>query len=128
VGTGIVDERAARFSARERRIAELLAGEGHEVRAVPTTAYPTPDAYVDGRPMEWKTLEPGATSVTVRNALRRGKKQAEDVFIDARGSGLTRDQAWQGVRRFVASPYNRLAAIRVVGDFGPDVQWTREER
>jgi Contact-dependent growth inhibition CdiA C-terminal domain len=127
VGAGIIDERTARFSAPERRIAELLASEGHKVRAVPTGAYPTPDAYVDGRPMEWKALDPRAGTVTVRNALRRGKKRADNVFIDARGSGLSRQQAADGVRRFVASPYNRLAAIRIVGDFSPDVRWTREE-
>jgi hypothetical protein len=126
VGRGIVDERAARFSERERAIVELLAGEGHEVRAAPTAVHPTPDAYVDARPMEWKSLGTGATMVTVRNASGREKKQATDVFIDARGCGLSRAQAQRGVDRFVASPYNRLAAIRVVGDFTPDVRWWRE--
>lgn len=50
------------------------------------------------------------------------------MFIDARGSGLSRQQALDWVRRFVASPYNRLAAIRIVGDFTPDVRWAEEEQ
>jgi hypothetical protein len=48
----------------ERRIAELLVNEGKHVKAVKESgARRSPDALVDGKPTEFKTLEPGATKV-----------------------------------------------------------------
>jgi hypothetical protein len=46
-----------------------------------------PDALVDGRVTEFKSLSRGASDATVKNQLRTAKGQAPNVVIDARGSG-----------------------------------------
>ncbi len=77
------------------------------------------DASVNGVPTEFKSLEPGATNATVRNSvnasLRRGG-QARRMVIDARGSGLTRDEAVRGIGRVRGIARGRLDQVRIVGD------------
>jgi len=60
-----------------------------------------PDALVDGRVTEFKSLSRGASDATVKNQLRTAKGQAPNVVIDARGSGLAEDSAALGLRRFL---------------------------
>jgi hypothetical protein len=128
VGPGIVDERASQFSPRERRIADLLAGEGHAVVAV-HDGYGRqgrrPDAAVDGVWTEFKSLDPGASDTTVKAALTSAKGQARHAVVDGRGSGLPRDEADRGLRRFLGTPYGyQLEGIRVIGD-DYDLNWKR---
>lgn len=77
-----------------------------------------PDALVDGRVTEFKSLSRGATDATVKNQLRSAQGQAPNVVIDARGSGLVEDSAALGLRRFLGSPWaeGRYASILVLGD------------
>lgn len=42
-----------------------------------------PDALVDGRVTEFKSLRPGATDATAKNQLRRAQGQAPNVVVDA---------------------------------------------
>jgi hypothetical protein len=128
-GPGIVDERASTFSPQERRIADLLAGEGAAVVAV-HDGYGKegrkPDALVDDTPTEFKSLDPGASNTTVKGRLNDAKGQARDAVIDARDSGLSREEAEHGMERFLGSKYgHRIDAIRIVGD-DYDIDWKRE--
>ena len=128
VGTGLVDERASPFSPRERRVADLLAGEGRAVVAV-HDGYGKhgrrPDAAVDGVWTEFKSLDPGASDKTVKAALTSAKGQARHAVVDGRDSGLSRDAADRGMRRFLGTPHAyQLEAIRIVGD-DYDLDWKR---
>jgi hypothetical protein len=130
VGPGVVDERAKKFSAAERRIADYLAAGGLAVVSVSEgfgTRGRTPDARVDGVPVEFKSLDPGASDRTVKAALNSAKGQAGRAVIDARGSGLTEDQARTGIRRFSGTPHgDRLDAVLIVGD-EYIVDWKRDD-
>jgi hypothetical protein len=127
-GLGVIDERAKKFSPEERRIAEYLAGTGPAVVSV-SEGYGvygrTADARVNDVPVEFKSLDPGASDRTVKAALNSAKGQARYAAIDARGSGLTEDQAHHGIRRFSGTPHgNRLDAVLIVGD-NYTIDWKR---
>ncbi|HEU5427574.1 MAG TPA: hypothetical protein VFU74_11910 [Actinocrinis sp.] len=120
LGTGGVDEGAKAFNPAERRIADLLAGEGREVTAQAESAIDgvrTADAVVDGVPTEFKSLSAGAAPNAVKNALNSAKGQAGDAVLDARGTGLTANGAQDGLVRFLRNnPPGRMASIRIIGD------------
>jgi hypothetical protein len=120
IGLGIVDERAKRFSPAERRIAEHLASNGAAVVSVSEgfgVCGRTPDSRVDNVPVEFKSLDQGASDRTVKAALNSAKGQARHAVIDARGSGLTQAEADHGIRRFRGTPPgDRLDAVLIVGD------------
>lgn len=129
VGPGIVDERASRFFPRERRIADYLANEGAAVVAI-HDGYGKdgrkPDARVDDTETEFKSLDPGADNSRVKAQLNAAKGQARDALIDARNSGLSREEAELGMERFLGSKYgHRLDAIRIIGD-DYDIDWKRD--
>jgi hypothetical protein len=127
-GLGVIDERAKRFSAAERRIAEHLAGSGPAVVSVSEgfgIYGRTADARVNGISVEFKSLDPGAGDRTVKAALNSAKGQARHAVIDARDSGLTEDQAHRGIRRFSGTPHgNRLDAVLVIGE-NYTIDWKR---
>lgn len=73
---GSIDESEKSFDSAERRIADLLKAEGCEVKALresPQHGVRTPDATVNGMPMEFKSLREGAGSNTLKNALNSAK-------------------------------------------------------
>ena len=119
-GLGVIDERAKEFSPPERRIAEYLAVRGPAVVSVSEgfgVYGRTADARVDGIPVEFKSLDPGAGDQTVKAALNSAKGQARYAVIDARDCGLTEDDAHRGIRRFSGTPYgDRLDAVLIIGD------------
>jgi hypothetical protein len=129
VGSGIVDERASRFSRPERRIADYVANEGAAVVAI-HDGYGRdgrkPDALVDDTKTEFKSLDPGAGNNRVKALLNDAKGQAKDALLDARNSGLSREEAELGMERFLGSKYgHRLDAIRIIGD-DYDINWKRD--
>ena len=130
VDLGVVDERAKKFSPAERRIAEYLARDGLAVVSVSEgfgIRGRTPDARADDVPVEFKSLDPGASDRTVKAALNSAKGQARHAVIDARGSGLDEDQARTGIRRFSGTPYgNRLDAVLIIGD-DYTLDWKRDD-
>ncbi|NJO14489.1 MAG: hypothetical protein HC877_01700 [Thioploca sp.] len=79
---------------------------------------------IDGVQTEYKTLDPGATPSTVKNvvnnSIRRGG-QARQIIIDARGSGLTREEALAGIRKAMGISRGKIDQLRIIGD-GFDVQ------
>jgi len=128
VGAGIVDQRASRFRPRERQVADFLAREGRAVVAV-HDGYGRegrrPDAEVDGVSTEFKSLDPGASSTTVKAAITSAKGQASHAVIDGRESGLTQREASHGIRRFLGTPHaDRMDSVRIIGD-NYDLQWRR---
>jgi Contact-dependent growth inhibition CdiA C-terminal domain len=123
----VIDERGKRFSPAERRIAEFLARPGPAVVSV-AEGYGvygrTPDARVNDIPVEFKSLDPGAT-VPSKAALNSAKGPARLAVIDARGSGLAEDVANRGIRRFSGTPHgDRLDAVLVIGD-NCNIDWRR---
>ncbi|MGQ4515731.1 CdiA C-terminal domain-containing protein [Streptomyces sp. DW26H14] len=123
---GGVDESAKQFNAKERRIADTLKDEGRNVKALKESSESgvrTPDAEVDGRPTEFKSLDEGATPNTVKNQLNSAKGQARDAIIDTRGSGLNEEGAREGLVKFLRNnPPDRMNQIRIIGD-GYDITW-----
>lgn len=118
-GDGLLDQRGRRFTSSEYRIAQTLARQGYHVVAVAESRVfrqKSPDAYVDGEPTEFKTLDPGATHQTVNDCLGRARNQAPNVVVDGRGSGLTEHDARRGLARFVGAHAGRARSIRVLGD------------
>ncbi|GHO49882.1 hypothetical protein [Ktedonospora formicarum] len=119
-----IDETQKSFSAREKRLAYLLSAEGHKVVAVPESNESnvrTPDALVDGVPTEFKSLEPGATSNSVKDAITasiKGGGQARNIIVDARGSGLTLDEAQRAFNRLrhPTITRGRVDSIRIIGN------------
>jgi hypothetical protein len=128
VGRGVIDERAKKFSPAERRIAEYLASNGPAVVSVSEgfgVFGRTPDARVDEVPVEFKSMDPGASDRTVKAALNSAKGQARHAVIDARGSGLTEDEAERGIWRFFGTPHgNRMDTVLIVGD-SYNIDWKR---
>jgi Contact-dependent growth inhibition CdiA C-terminal domain len=118
---GIIDESQKTFSEPEKRIAEILAKEGKNVKSLAETSDSgrNPDAEVDGIPAEFKNLEMGAKDTTVKNvinsSIRRGG-QARNIIIDARGSGLTEIEANQGLVRSKNITRGKLDTVRIIGD------------
>ena len=101
----------------------MLKGEGRDVEPNPlhgkAGAGRQAERLVDGVKTEYKSLEKGATSNTVRNVVSksvRGTGQARQIVIDARGSGLTKAEAIRGIRRAMGIASKKLDSIRVIGD------------
>jgi hypothetical protein len=124
---GSVNETRAKFSPEERRIADVLASEGKTVEATPRSnaeGVRTGDAMVDGRPGEFKTMDPGADSATVRNEVNNSIKrggQARDMILDARGSGLSEAEAIRGLNRVGGITRGKIDSVRIIGD-GYDIK------
>jgi hypothetical protein len=61
----------------------------------------------------------------VKAALTSAKGQAGQAVIDGCGSGLDREEADRGMRRFLGTPHaGRMDAIRIIGD-DYDLNWER---
>jgi uncharacterized protein YukE len=122
---GSIDQSAKTFNDRELKIAEDLKSEGKDVTAIPESKVPgvrTPDAEVDGVPTEFKSLDSGAGSNTVKNQLGSAQGQAPNAIIDARGSGLSESDAQLGLRRYLGANPGKMTYIRIIGD-GYSIEW-----
>jgi hypothetical protein len=117
----LLDEGARPLLENERPLAEYLAAEGHSIKTLPEGgARRGGDILLDdASPVEIKSIDPGATDATIRNtvnnSVRRGG-QARDIIIDARGSGLTLEQAQQGLKRAGGITRGRVDSVRIIGD------------
>jgi uncharacterized protein YukE len=106
-GRGTIDESASRFNPDERAIADRLAADGRDVKAIPRGAGRTPDAEVDGRPVEFKTVKTNdANAGTIKNTLdksaRRGG-QSPNIIVNAEGTSLSAQQAREGIQRYLGN-------------------------
>jgi len=117
-----IDESAREFDARELALATRLASEGDYVSALPENRSEPGrkgDALVNGIRTEFKSLDPGADSETIRNVVSksiRGGGQARDIIIDARFSDLGRSDALRGIRRVGGFSGGRLDSLRIIGN------------
>ncbi|WP_367947004.1 hypothetical protein [Nocardia donostiensis] len=64
----------------------------------------------------------GASNNSVKNALNSAKGQADSAILDARGSGLTQQEAQRGLGRFLGANPDKMKSIRIVGD-GWEIVW-----
>jgi hypothetical protein len=109
--------------AKNRSIAEYLEALGTKVSPNPLEgvkgAGRQGDAIIDGLKHEFKTLDPGAMSNTVKNgvsaSIKRGG-QARNIVIDARGSGLIEAEAIRGLGRAQGISRGLLDNITIIGD------------
>jgi len=109
--------------SRERAVAEFLEGLGRKVEKNPLEgavgAGRQGDAFVDGVLHEFKSLEKGADSSTIRNVVNNSVKnggQARNIVIDARGTGLSEEEAIRGLARAAGISRGKLENITIVGD------------
>lgn len=108
---------------REAALDEYLTQQGRSVRPNPDEGAPGAgrqgDRFVDGVKTEYKWLDPGATSASIRNSinnsLRRGG-QARVIIVDARWSGLSAAEAQQGMARAAGISRGRVDVIEIVGN------------
>lgn len=118
----------------EVKIAEYLAADGNEVRGLPQKhkqvghTRPRPDAAVNGVAVEFKTVSVERTEAffdAVRRAAGRsdGFRQAAFVVVDVRGTGLSKEDVAEALRRGRDRLLNRIDAVRILGD-GYDVTIT----
>ncbi|WP_405167276.1 hypothetical protein OG203_20630 [Nocardia sp. NBC_01499] len=119
---GKIDETEKVFSPEERKIADLLADEGKDVKSVKEGVNRTPDSTVDGVPTEFKSLDEGASNVSVKNALNSAGGQAEHAIIDARASGISQEEAQRGLNRFLGASPDKMKGVRIVGN-GWEINW-----
>lgn len=123
VSRGTIDESESVFSGPERKVADRLADEGHDVKALKPSAelgVRTADALVNGIPTEFKTIEtvtPNSTKImrVLDDAARRGG-QAREIVIDAVKTPLTREKALHGVERFKGLGKSSYDRITIWGD------------
>jgi hypothetical protein len=110
------------FLEEESSLARYLTREGRRVEPLPedhSMGVRQPDALVDSIPTEFKSVRPGASSSTIRNAVNdsiKGGGQARNIIIDARGSGLTLAEAQRGLLRARGIAKGKLDSIRIIGD------------
>ncbi|MED0673650.1 hypothetical protein P4S95_26140 [Aneurinibacillus aneurinilyticus] len=79
-----------------------LTARGKNVEIIPkdpSAKVKTPDFKVDGVKTELKTLENPNVNTSITRIQKGLKQDAETVIIDARGAGLTADQARQIINR-----------------------------
>jgi hypothetical protein len=96
------------FSPEETSIASYVQSNGHVVMPIYSdhgTTNRTPDALVDGQPVEFKTLQTTSAASAIKNVLndteRRGG-QAPEVVIDTRATvpPITADGATGALQRY----------------------------
>lgn len=127
---GKIIETQGTFSERERPLAEFLKNEGKTVEKLAENhALPgrKADSLVDGIKTEFKKLDPGASNSTVKDAINnsiRKEGQSRNIAIDARGTGLTEDEARHGLARAAGITRGKVDSVRIVGD-GFDITATK---
>jgi hypothetical protein len=124
---GEIDETARLFLANERPLAEYLASRGAKIVAVAVSPMRrTPDAMVDGEPVEFKTLRGMPNSKTILNTVGRALQregQAPTVFIDVRSTPVTESEARRALVRVGGVAYfkGKLDRLRIIGN-GFDIE------
>ena len=126
---GIVDDvvelpgSAAFKNEKNRNVAEYLEQFGRKVKLNPLEGVPGAgrqgDAFVDGVKHEFKTLDPGATSSTIKNQVSSSIKsggQARNIVIDARNSGLSKAEAIRSFVRIQNIYRGRLDNLTIIGN------------
>ena len=98
VGTGrFIDDTGEKISSHELQVANELAAQGKTVIRLPRETkiegVGTPDFRVDGVRTEIKQLRNPSTNTGSKRIKEGFEQNAEKVIVDARGTGLTRQEA-----------------------------------
>jgi hypothetical protein len=108
---------------QNRKVDEYLLRKGETVELNPLEhvegAGRQGDRFVNGLKTEYKSLGPNATANTVKNNVNnsiRNGGQARQIFLDARGSGLTEQEAIEGIRNAMRISRGKVDKIRIFGD------------
>jgi hypothetical protein len=131
---GTIDETSASFLPNEKPTAELLKGEGYDVKAleiINAKGVRNPDSLVTDlqtgkqTKVEFKILEGLKTNSeasdsnsvvrSIQDSLKRGG-QARDIILNARESGLTEEEALRSFKRVSGIERGKLDSLRIVGD------------
>lgn len=122
--------RERKVAEREAKIDEYLSKEDREIQNNPLEGIEGTgrqgDRIIDGIMTEYKTLESGATSNTVKNVINNSIKkggQARHIIIDARSSGLTTEEARAGLKRAMGISRGKIDQIRVIGEGFDILNW-----
>lgn len=97
------------FDETEAAIAAMVRRDGHVVLPVhePHDVGRTPDALVDGQPVEFKTMDPTSPATTIKNILNKTQAkdgQAPELVLNASNTRppITADAVNTQLRRFFA--------------------------
>jgi RHS repeat-associated protein len=110
------------FSEKEYETVKYLRQRGENIvhnpmAGNPNATYRAGDAIMDDAvETELKTLKPGADSASVRNTVgnsQRREGQGRRIIIDARGSGLSEEEARRGIRRAFGASRGKIDRLRV---------------
>ncbi len=117
-GPDSVLDPAARLAAFE------LRRRGHSVVPVRTSiieGVATPDAVVDGRPVEIKVLRE-ATVNAIAQGVRRGRAQARSLVVDGRAVDLPVSVAIEGLAEAIRKYHEDLDDVMILCP-DTDVHW-----
>jgi Contact-dependent growth inhibition CdiA C-terminal domain len=123
------------FESNERQKAEKEQAIDDYLRGLGSIVEPNPlegmkdagrqgDRYINGLLTEYKTLEPGATSNSIKQRVNdslRGISQARYIIIDARNTEMSEDEALKGIYRAIGVSRGKLDSLRVIGN-GFDIE------
>jgi hypothetical protein len=93
---GILKGSLEGLTSNERTVVNELLNQGKNVEIIPRSnlsGVKTPDFYINGVKTELKTLTGTSLNTPVTRIQDAFKQGAESVIIDARGVGLTTEQA-----------------------------------
>ena len=116
---------ASKFSKEELAIKEYLENRfGMKVEKNPLEGVQgfgrQGDAFVNGVKTEFKTImKLNPDSNTIRHIVDEsisGTGQARVIIIDARGSGLSAEEALRGIRRAMGIGRGKLDGVWIIGD------------
>jgi hypothetical protein len=129
---GNIDETSQSFLPSEKPTAEILKGEGYDVKALPvsneggrnsdslvTDLQTGEQTRVEFKALEGKENGESSDSNSVRNSVRRSldrNGQARHIIFNASGSGLSQEEALRSFRRVGGIEDGRLDSLRILGD------------
>ena len=124
-GRGFSTRRTGDGGSDEKAIADFLVAEGRDVWQIRRSneAGRLPDAMVDGRPTEFKTINTDNHNA-IQRTLWSSRGQADRVVLDARETGQTTDGVVRAINEYLRTPENRVRTqyVRVLGN-GFEVIW-----
>lgn len=102
----------------EKTAAEIVSKEsGKQVEMQPRVSYPndvnTPDIKINGVPYEIKSSE-GTGENTIKNAVKRAKKQSDHVVLDLRNSPLDEAEIERQIKDTMTSDHTKFLKELVV--------------
>jgi Contact-dependent growth inhibition CdiA C-terminal domain len=121
--TNVFQSNEKQKAEKEQAIDDYLRGLGNVVEPNPLEgvrgAGRQGDRYINGVLTEYKTLEPGATSNTIKHRVNdalRFKGQARNIIIDVRNTEISQEEALRGIYRAIGISRGKLDNLRVIGN------------